>query len=187
MVVPEKATKDDPEGFVSLDALRAQATVSPSAAEFERSRPHPVLVMMEGSQPASATGKKSPSASAFLIATLEGKGASSSTHRYHGRATFVAKRPGNPFPNMVSIGRATSNDIVIALETISKLHGYFLHENDAWYYTDYQSTNGTVINDKRVAKGEKRLVQDGDRMELGLDIGAVFLLPRSLYERVRRG
>ncbi len=140
---------------------------------------------MEGSQ-AGGTGKKAPSASAFLIATLEGKGASS-TQRYHGRATFVAKRPGNPFPNMVSIGRATSNDIVIALETISKLHGYFLRENDAWYYTDYQSTNGTVINDKRVEKGEKRLVQDGDRMELGLDIGAVFLLPRSLYERVRRG
>jgi hypothetical protein len=186
VVVPEQATKDDPEGFVRLDALRAQAKVSPSAEEFERSRPHPILIMLEGSDQGAGGAKKSPSASAFLIATLEGKGASA-THRYHGRATFVAKRPGNPFPNMVSIGRATSNDIVIALETISKLHGYFLRENDAWFYTDYQSTNGTVINDKRVEKGEKRLVQDGDRIGLGLDIGAVFLLPRSLYERVRHG
>ncbi len=48
-------------------------------------------------------------------------------------------------------------------------------------------TNGTAINDKRVEKGERRLLANGDRFRIGLDVVALFLLPPSLYERMRGG
>lgn len=185
----------DPEGFSSLATIRARAKAFASGEEFAVTCAGPALLVMgdtpePGFTPAAGSSKKpSPSGSSFLIVTLEGGSgtASAAARRYHGRVGFVAKRPGNPFPNMISLGRSTSNDIVIGLDTISKLHGYFLRESDAWFYTDYQSTNGSYINDKRVEKGEKRLLADGDRFKLGLDIVALFLAPTSLYTRARGG
>jgi len=190
VVVPDDRTQDEPEGFVTLATIRARAKSAPSAEDFARTCPGPVLLVTEelaGASELPGPAPKSPSGSGFLIVTLEGQKGGAAARRYHGRLVFVAKRPGNPFPNMISIGRATSNDIVFALETISKLHGYFLREGDVWFYTDYQSTNGTIVNDRKVQKGEKRLVTDGDRFELGLDVKAQFLHPGSLYERIRGG
>ena len=193
-VAPADERKDgpDPDGFYSLAALRARAKVAGAAGPFVASCAGPVLVIAGGGSSGGLADAATPSGSGVLLVTLEGNSkaasaASAAAARYHGRAVFVAKRAGNPFPNMISLGRSTSNDIVIALDTISKLHGYFLRDNDCWYYTDYQSTNGTVVNDRKVEKGEKRLLADGDRFKIGLDVMAELLLPMSLYERVRGG
>lgn len=180
---------DDPDGFFSIEKLRARAKSAPSPADFARGCPGPALLITEDAKKGDGGPKEKPGgSSSFLIVTLEGKATGTSgVTRYLKRAAFIAKRPGNPFPNMVSLGRATSNDIVIALETVSKLHGYFLREGDQWFYTDYQSTNGTIINDQRVERSEKRLLADGDRFQIGLDVKGQFLSPVSLYERVRGG
>ena len=38
------------------------------------------------------------------------------------RLLAVAKRPGAPFPHMISAGRAPNNDVVLPYGTVSKLH-----------------------------------------------------------------
>jgi pSer/pThr/pTyr-binding forkhead associated (FHA) protein len=88
---------------------------------------------------------------------------------------------------MISIGRAASCDVCVEVETLSKVHGYFLREPDRWLYTDYRSTNGTTINGQKVEKTEKRALADGDRLQLGIGLHALFLMPGSLLERVRNG
>ena len=185
----EERGKDELDGFVSLEALKARAKKM-TKTEFVASCAGPALVVTGDEGSASSPGAAAgPGGSSFLIVTLEGASsqAAVAAKRYLGRVVFLAKRPGNPFPNMISLGRATSNDIVIPLETISKLHGYFLREGDAYFYTDYQSTNGSLVNGKKLDKGEKRLLSDGDRMKLGLDVNAVFLMPATLYARVHGG
>jgi hypothetical protein len=188
MTTDERPSTTSPDGFLTVDALRARATGAASAEAFAKACPGPALLVLEDSEKGPGMADVTPSR-AFALATLEGaasKGAAAA-RGYAGRAVFLAKRAGNPFPNMISLGRSTSNDVVIALETISKLHGYFLRESEGWFYTDYQSTNGTLVNGKKVEKGERRLLADGDRFRLGLDVNALFLVPSTLYERVRGG
>jgi hypothetical protein len=190
----EPASKKPPEPGVPLATLTVRARELGSSEAFVRAYPSPALLIVgtEASveAPTSSGKKASGSSSNFNIVTLDGgSGQSSKTEvrRLTDRVFFVAKRPGNPFPNMISLGRTGSTDVVIALETISKLHGYFLRDGDSWQYTDYQSTNGTVVNGKRVEKDEKRLLADGDRFKLGVDVAAHFLLPKSLYARALGG
>lgn len=188
----EPAGKKPPEPGVLLATLTARARELGSADAFAKAYPSPALLIIgtEASVEAPSSGKRASGSSSFNIVTLDGgSGQSSKTEvrRLTDRVFFVAKRPGNPFPNMISLGRTGSTDVVIALETISKLHGYFLRDGDTWHYTDYQSTNGTVVNGKRVEKDEKRLLKDGDRFKLGVDVAAHFLLPASLYARALGG
>lgn len=182
----------DQEGFVAAPELRARALqLSPEA--FVDAYPAPALLVLGRGpdDPATTTPRTATrkTATAFQIMTLGGAETSSqeSLRQYDGRVAFLLKRPGNPFPNMISIGRAASCDIVVALETVSKVHGYFLREPDGWAYTDYRSTNGTWVNDKRVEKGERRRIEDRDALRIGLDLRATFLAPSSLYERLRGG
>ncbi len=83
---------------------------------------------------------------------------------------------------MVSLGRVATNDVVVSLETVSKLHGYFLKEGEGWLYTDYRSTNGTLLNGKVVEKAAKVPLSDGDRIRLGSELEATFLAPGSLHD-----
>jgi hypothetical protein len=106
--------------------------------------------------------------------------------RYQDRIAFIAKRDGNPFPNMISVGRALNNDIIVTLSTVSKLHGYFMSERDHWSFIDHGSKNGTKINDHPLQKNEKRRLADGDRIRLGLELLAVFYSPEALYGFLRR-
>jgi hypothetical protein len=109
-----------------------------------------------------------------------------SVQRYNDRIAFLSKRAGNPFPHMISVGRALNNDLVVVLSTVSKLHGYFLCEGTTWTYIDHGSRNGTRINDTPLAKNERKTLAAGDRIQLGLELQAVFLTPEKLYDFLRR-
>jgi hypothetical protein len=146
-----------------------------SADDFAREFPRPALVLR-------GSGKVGESfAQTAVIA-----GGASPLMRYNDRVAFLTKREGNPFPHMVSVGRALNNDVVIVLSTVSKLHGYFLCEGAAWSFIDHRSKNGTQLNDKAVKPSERQKLADGDRIRLGLELQAVFLSPRSLYDFLRR-
>jgi hypothetical protein len=114
------------------------------------------------------------------------QGANSASLRYDGRVAFLTKKPGNLFPNMISIGRAMNSDVVLVIETVSKFHGYFQRDDERWSVTDHRSTNGIQVNGKRLARGETRALADGDRITLGTDLEAEFVLPATLYERLTR-
>ncbi len=90
----------------------------------------------------------------------------------------------------VSIGRidpekrsagAGEDDIILsdgytAVTRISKPHGRFIHERDAWYIEDCGSTGGTRVYHNRVEKNTRIMVHDGDLIELAKGISGVKLL-----------
>ena len=94
----------------------------------------------------------------------------------------IAKRPGNPYPERVSIGRATNCDLVLRWPTVSKLHAHLhLEHGLVVRVTDCQSANGTARNGRPVGP-EGSPARIGDRLRFGalecelLDAGAVFAL-----------
>ena len=58
----------------------------------------------------------------------------------------------NEFANMVTLGRAPGNDIVIPDARVSRLQAFFRHDRGWWALGDVCSTNGTVVDGKRVSK-----------------------------------
>jgi hypothetical protein len=159
-----------------------------SAAEFARVYPHPALHLVlqvttnkgAGGDPSKSTQEKSYERTAVIPPS------GVTAQRYHDRVAFLAKRKGNPFPNMVSVGRALNNDLVVVLSTVSKLHGYFMCEGSAWTFIDHGSKNGTKINDHVLVRNERVKLAGGDRIQLGLELQAIFLTPDKLYDFLRR-
>lgn len=173
----------DPDGFIQAGTLRTHAAQGPDG--FVKTYRAPALLMTidpAGSRDTSADSKAATRSVPQLL-TIAGQNSGGAARRYVDKVAFLTKRPGNMFPNMISLGRATSNDVVLQLETVSKLHGYFVQEGDSWTYSDHRSTNGTVLNGRKLEK-QKVVLQDGDLLRFGTDVAAVFLHPRSLFERM---
>ncbi len=105
--------------------------------------------------------------------------------RYLHQVAFLVKRPGNRFPQFVSVGRAANNDIVFALDSVSKFHAYFTRQGTGWAITDYRSTYGTHLNGGRIEANQPTPVKDGDLLSLGGHIGVVFLEAASLYAKLK--
>ncbi|MEM6793504.1 MAG: FHA domain-containing protein [Acidobacteriota bacterium] len=105
--------------------------------------------------------------------------------RYLAKAAFVTKRPGNPFPHLISIGRSKACDITVSVESISKVHGYFVTDGEGWSFTDHGSTNGSKVGPHVLGKGEKRPLEEGVTLKLGLDFSLRFHTPRGLFFAAR--
>lgn len=50
-----------------------------------------------------------------------------------------------------SIGRGEGCDIVLPHISVSKCHAKIIHENTGWYIVDQGSTNGVIVNHKRIS------------------------------------
>ena len=65
---------------------------------------------------------------------------------------------------VLTMGRATDNDIVLAHGYISGHHGRFEQHGTEWHYTDLGSTNGTYVNGQRT---EHAVLRNGDVLRIG--------------------
>ncbi len=63
------------------------------------------------------------------------------------------------------VGRDADNHIVFDGDSVSRRHCHFERRGDAWYVVDDGSTNGTYINDDRIAAAQK--LENGDRAKIG--------------------
>ena len=72
--------------------------------------------------------------------------------------------------DIVMIGRAPSNQIVIDHPTVSDRHAVLLRTGDSYSLKDLNSTNGTQINGDFVTDAE---LKDGDTIRFG-SVTAVF-------------
>lgn len=106
---------------------------------------------------------------------------------YDRRVGILAKRPKNLFPHMISVGRAMTSDLVYLVDTVSKFHGYFVHQEGSWSFTDQRSSNGTTLNGERMEAGSSRKLADGDKLSLGVTVETQFLSPGSLYDVLHGG
>ncbi len=78
----------------------------------------------------------------------------------------IRKAKPGAFANTILIGRAPSNDVVIATEGVSKLHARIKLSGEELQLTDAGSTNGTYVNGRPVAE-DPVLLQHGDEIAFG--------------------
>ncbi len=68
--------------------------------------------------------------------------------------------------DVISIGRDPKNDIQIPLTTVSRDHARIFYELGDFFLEDLGSTHGTLLNEKKLAHREKKLLRDGDVMRV---------------------
>ncbi len=74
-----------------------------------------------------------------------------------------------------TIGRSPDNDIPIPDPEVSRRHAQIVRQEDGYAIVDLGSTNGTFVNEVRVATLTP--LQDGDQIRLGDAIDLRFFLP----------
>jgi pSer/pThr/pTyr-binding forkhead associated (FHA) protein len=68
----------------------------------------------------------------------------------------------------ISIGRTDAAQIVLGDGGLSRLNTTFFRDEDLIFVVDENSTNGTFVNDERIA-GQPRQIFNGDRIKIGSD------------------
>ncbi len=66
----------------------------------------------------------------------------------------------------IILGRDGSADFQIPLSTISRQHARIAEADGLYVIEDLGSTHGTAVNGRKLAKGEKKVLKDGDIIEL---------------------
>lgn len=66
----------------------------------------------------------------------------------------------------ITLGRDQTNDIQVPLSTVSRNHAVFFETDGEWYLEDLNSTHGTKHNGKLIGAGGKKLLRDGDVIEI---------------------
>ncbi|MEL7059917.1 MAG: FHA domain-containing protein [Acidobacteriota bacterium] len=170
----------DDQGWVKYTELR-KAAETLSLERFVLAYPRPALIVQLPDEAVASDDAPGESGVQLLTMMVSGGG----IIRYLSRVAFVCKRPGKPFAHLIAIGRSSSNDISMTVESLSKVHGYLVPEADgSTRYTDHGSTNGSHLNGQRLAPKSKALLSDGDRLQLGLEVVLDYLEPASLHRRL---
>lgn len=60
-----------------------------------------------------------------------------------------------PGKQMLTIGRENSCDIILPHVSVSKVHAKIIRKSSGWYIEDNGSTNGIIVNNKRISGKEK--------------------------------
>ncbi len=96
----------------------------------------------------------------------------------------VLKNPENPFPDRLTIGRATNCDVIIRLAFISKVHAHLFVQGDKITLRDNKASNSTFVNHRKLEPGSSRSVKLGDILSFGSIELELVDAPR-LYEILR--
>jgi hypothetical protein len=83
------------------------------------------------------------------------------------------------------IGRSPNCAILAPNNTVSRRHAMIAYDPDGQFYiTDVGSSNGTWVNCRRLKSTERRLVQDGDMIQLGM-LQCEFFVSTSAQQSLR--
>lgn len=96
----------------------------------------------------------------------------------------VRKREGNPFPDRISVGRATNCDVVMRFAHVSKHHAHLIGEQGEWKVVDQGSANGTEVDGKRLIKGQASPLRFGQSLRIGA-LALTFLDAEGLCRAIR--
>jgi hypothetical protein len=94
---------------------------------------------------------------------------------------WLEKSNRNPFTGMITIGRANNNDLVIPLPVISKLHAYVTPRPDGLMIFDQNSTNGTMVDGRRLEQGKGKKLEDGATIVLAPAVILRYYSPPALF------
>jgi len=90
-----------------------------------------------------------------------------------------------PAGGRLSVGRTGTNDLVIDDVSVSKIHASLVSDADGQLsVADTGSTNGTFINDQRIAYGKATRLVEGDKVKFGT-VEVIFEhIPRPIEDEV---
>jgi pSer/pThr/pTyr-binding forkhead associated (FHA) protein len=84
------------------------------------------------------------------------------------------------FVDKIVVGRGRSCDVVVPDPSISKQHAYLARTDGGAVVQDAGSRNGTFVNGRRLAAGERAGLGDGDILQLGPGVSLCFVMGSTL-------
>ena len=97
---------------------------------------------------------------------------------------ILAKTGRNSFNNMITLGRAGNNDVVVPHASISKFHSFFRKDFSTGLLSvwDAGSKYGTSLNGVLVKQGLGAPLESGATLLLARSVQATFFTPDEFYE-----
>ena len=92
----------------------------------------------------------------------------------------LVKKPGASFPDRITIGRTSNNDIVVADASISRLHAYVRRDGKQWVVADGGSKNGSWLKGATLEARRERPLESRCVLRIG-DVDLTFYLAADLY------
>ena len=92
----------------------------------------------------------------------------------------LVKKAGASFPDRITIGRTSNNDIVVADASISRLHAYVRRDGRQWLVADGGSKNGSWLKGQPLEARRERPLETRTVLRLG-DVDLTFYLASDLY------
>ncbi len=84
------------------------------------------------------------------------------------RIVPVEKREGNPFPERLTVGRATNSDVLLRVPFVSKVHAHVIREPDGSFSIhDNNPSNRTFLKNRVLEAGATRKLAVGDAVAFG--------------------
>jgi hypothetical protein len=96
----------------------------------------------------------------------------------------LTKKPGNPFGERISVGRAPNCDVVFRYSHVSKLHAHFLLEQGVLLLVDQRSSNGTFLNGRQLDPAVPHPVRPGDAVRFG-SLSLDLMTADATYDRLK--
>ncbi|MBI3723534.1 FHA domain-containing protein [bacterium] len=97
---------------------------------------------------------------------------------------LLVKSTRNPFEQMVTVGRAENNDVVVKNASVSKFHAYFRVVGPAVWVHDAGSSNGTWLEGRPVGKEGAALSTLG-RVSFGQRCEFLYVAPGDIREWIQ--
>jgi hypothetical protein len=88
------------------------------------------------------------------------------------------------FPDMITVGRAANNDVVIDDVAVSKFHAYFRME-DPPQIVDADSSNGTKVGGKQLAPKAPEPLREGELVTIAR-LNFTFVSASTCWDRLQR-
>jgi hypothetical protein len=97
---------------------------------------------------------------------------------------FLLKKKADSMGPNIFLGRAPTNDIVLAGVSVSKSHAQVTHIADTGSYqiADMFSSNGTYMNGEKVHPFVEHHINDYDQISLGPHYHLIYHSPQAFYE-----
>jgi pSer/pThr/pTyr-binding forkhead associated (FHA) protein len=92
----------------------------------------------------------------------------------------LAKKPGASFPDRITIGRTSNNDVVIPDTSVSRLHAYVRRDKSGWVFADAGSKNGSQLRGVAVEPRKELALPSRATVKIG-DVDLTFYVAADLY------
>jgi hypothetical protein len=92
----------------------------------------------------------------------------------------LTKKAGASFPDRITIGRTSNNDIPLADASVSRFHAYVRRDGERWVVADAGSKNGSWLGGKPLEPRKERPLPSRAELRLG-DVDLTFYAAADLF------